>query len=165
MITLKPTQQEDLKHVQSLWNDGEVMQYVGFKNGIGITMDKLKTWLTHIQSNKHTEHFCIHHDQLGFLGETFYALDLKHDIASLDIKLFKKGRGKGVAYYALSHSINTVFDQGLVSKVYVDPSLENLKALKFYDKLGFKAKERPTFLEPGDTYFELDKETWLARES
>ncbi len=161
MITIKSTQLEDLKNVQALWNDGEVMQYVGFKNGLGITIDKLERWLKHIQNNQHTEHFSIYHETLGFLGETFYALDVKHDIASLDIKLFKKGRGQGIAQEALSHSINAVFKHKLVSKVYVDPSLENQNALKLYHKLGFKAKKRPSFLEPGDTYFELDRKTWL----
>ena len=35
-VRLRPTQLEDLKFLQALWNDGEVMRYVGYPQGLGI---------------------------------------------------------------------------------------------------------------------------------
>jgi hypothetical protein len=42
----------------------------------------------------------------------------------------------------------------------VDPNLENKKALSLYERLGIQSKERPNFLEPSDTYFELNISNW-----
>lgn len=160
MINIIPTQKSDLKNIQSLWNDGDVMKYVGFPNGLGITIDQLEKWLDRLNASSYSKHFSIYDDELGYVGETFFSMDIHNDIAALDIKLFKKARGKGIAYQALYFCIDEVFQLGLVSKVYVDPNLENKKALSLYERLGFQSKERPVFLEPSDTYFELSISRW-----
>ena len=48
-ITIKETSLEDLKNVMDLWNDGEVMFYVGFPNGLGVTIEQLERWLANNQ--------------------------------------------------------------------------------------------------------------------
>lgn len=40
-ITVKETGNEDLQNVMELWNNGEVMFYVGFPNGLGTDLDNL----------------------------------------------------------------------------------------------------------------------------
>lgn len=159
-LMIRPTTLEDLKYVQSLWNDGEVMQNVGHPNGLGVTEDKLLQWHEQIQNKETIAHFSIFHAEIGYCGETFYHVDREHDLSSLDIKLVQAARGKGIAHQALGNTLKIIFDQGLCSRAYVDPSLSNTKALKLYDRLGFVAKERPGHLEPGTTYFEITRETF-----
>ncbi|WP_160680442.1 GNAT family protein [Clostridium sp. C8-1-8] len=159
-LTIKETDKSDLKNVMELWNDGEVMYYVGFPQGLNITLDKLEGWLSKLNSSKYTKHYSIYDENIGYCGETYYSIDLDHDLAALDIKLFPKAQGKGIAEYSLSYCINEVFKNNLASKVYVDPNPLNKKAWKLYEKLGFESKLRPDFLDHYETYLETTKDRW-----
>lgn len=159
-IVIKETEKEDLQNVMNLWNDGQVMFFVGFPNGLNTTIEKMEDWLENIKKMEFTKHYSIYEEELGYCGETFYSVDRINDLATLDIKLFPKSRGKGIAIYALSYAINEVFKNNLASRAYVEPSPKNMKALKLYEKLGFVSKKRPEFLEPFETYLEITKEDW-----
>lgn len=87
MIKIKETSKEDLINIMSLWNNGEVMSYVGYPNGFGITLQKLRDWLPWAISKPNRCHYSIYHDEIGYCGETFYHVDEIHRMASLDIKL------------------------------------------------------------------------------
>lgn len=160
-IIIRETTQEDLKDVMALWNNGDVTKYVGFPEGIGVTLEELEEWLKRIKATPHCNHYCIFTDELGYCGETFYAVDKTHDLAALDIKLFNKARGKGIAYGALANTLDHLFVHKLCSKAYVDPNVENIKAWELYKKLGFEVKERPEYLEPSDVYLEISRDVWL----
>ena len=43
-ISINETTKNDLDNILALWNDGEVMKYVGFPNGLGETMENLIRW-------------------------------------------------------------------------------------------------------------------------
>ena len=159
-IIIKETTKEDLENVKELWNNGEVMYYVGFPKGLFITMDKLEKWLERVNQDDLTKHYSIFTDELGYCGETFYHVDTSNDLATLDIKLFPKAQGKGVAKFALNHAINQVFSNKLAKKAYVDPNPDNKKAWKFYTNLGFKELPRPEFLGIGESYLEISVDNW-----
>lgn len=159
-LTIKETSKEDLENILLLWNDGEVMSFVGFQNGLGISMEKLLEWLPWAISKPKRCHYSIYHNEIGFCGETFYNVDQKHGLAALDIKLRPKARGKGIAEYSLKFAIDQAFYQGNAISVYVDPQLDNEKAFKLYEKLGFSDRSRPDFLEEWDTYLELTRDEW-----
>ena len=159
-LVIKKTKSEDLENVMSLWNDGEVMKYVGFPNGIGVTVERLEKWLIQMDQNENANHFSIYHEDLGYCGETFYSIDAEHGLGMLDIKLFPKARGKGIARFSLEYSIDEAFKSSLCNRVYVDPDPENKKAWALYEKIGFKSKERPSFLEPSEVYLECTEEDY-----
>lgn len=157
-IVIKETTEDDLNHIVELWNSGDVMFYVGFPQGLNVTKEKLvKQWLPHININHLRKHYSIYHQELGFCGETYYEVKTNHK-AALDIKLFPKARGLGIATYSLKYAISNAFNLGQAEIVYVDPHIDNQKAVKLYKKLGFKelthpeSKYRETHL-----YFELSK--------
>jgi len=172
-ITISETGESDLENVLALWNDGDVMKYVGFPNGVGETMEGMIRWLSRIEKNKPLiRHYCVYADDKSFCGETFYKIDPDHDyMASLDIKLFSTARGKGIASRALSYTITKAFDNG-AQKVWVDPNPANSKALALYERLGFIAKDMPDYLRETEmsdvdfspVYMEIDKEHWYARQ-
>ena len=159
-IKISETCHSDLHNLMSLWNNGQVMAFVGFPEGLGITEDKLENWLNWAISKPGRCHYCIYHTDLGFCGETFYNVLEKHDVAALDIKLLPISQGKGIAEYSLRFAINQAFRIGKAKKVYVDPHPENKKAWKLYKKLGFINKPRPVFLQEWDTYLELAEADW-----
>lgn len=107
-------------------------------------------------------HYSIYEDDLGYCGETFYNVD-DNGAAALDIKLFPKARGRGIAHRALVFAIDHAFYEGQAKLVYVDPHPDNEKAWQLYGKLGFVSKPRPDFLEEGETYLEIARNQWDKR--
>jgi RimJ/RimL family protein N-acetyltransferase len=145
-----------------LWNNGQVMFYVGFPMGLGVTLERLQQWLTGVNQNIFRRHYSVYAEDIGYCGETFYEIDREHDLAMLDIKLLPKAQGKGIAAYAFSHVISQVFSNNLATKARVDPHPDNKKAWKLYETLGFVSKPRPAFLEKGPTYLEVTRNTFKS---
>jgi RimJ/RimL family protein N-acetyltransferase len=159
-IIIKETSKEDLLNIMSLWNNGEVMSFVGYPQGLGMTLPKLMDWLTWAISKPNRCHYSIYHDETGYCGETFYQVDEIYETAALDIKLLPEAQGRGIAEYALRFAIENAFLQGKAKRVFVDPHPDNSKAWKLYRKLGFSSKTRPEYLQEWDTYLELSREDW-----
>jgi len=159
-ITIKETDQSDLLNVMKLWNDGEVMFYVGFPKGLSVTLERLQKWLNGVNQDVFRRHYSIYAEDVGYCGETYYEIDREHDLAILDIKVVPEAQGKGIAAYAFSYAIDQVFRNNLTTKAYVDPHPDNKKAWKLYAKLGFITKPRPEFLEKGPTYLEVTPDTF-----
>ena len=161
MIKINETERKDLNNIMTLWNNGEVMKYVGFPEGLNITFERLNKWYDYMKLQTNSKHYSIYDEEKGYCGEAFYSYDELHDLASLDIKLFPFAQGGGIGYLGLKHSINELFANTNASRCYVDPHSENIKAWKLYDKLGFECKSRPSHLEPAPTYLELSKDRWM----
>lgn len=162
-VELRQTGEEDLPNVARLWNDGAVMYYVGFPDGLGVTLEHLrKEWLPWVHSKPGRNHWSIYAEGVGYCGETFYDVD-ETGLASMDIKLLPEARGKAIAYYALDYALGQAFTVGGASRAYVAPNPENRPAWALYERLGFRPAERPAHLEPADTYLEMTREEYLAR--
>lgn len=163
MITVKETTIEDIKNVQRLWADGDVMRFVGFPDGLHETDEAMQQWLEGLNAARPTQnHFSIYEDG-KYCGEAGYGLDKEHGSAWLDIKLFGRARGRGIATQAISYAKEEAFRNG-AKVVWVDPNPQNTKAIALYERLGFKQKDMPEYIialgeDPTtNVYFELCKE-------
>ncbi len=162
MIEVKETTAGDLRDVQRLWADGDVMRFVGFPDGLIKTDEEMKKWFRWIESNRPAlNHYSIFENG-KYCGESFYQIDAEQKSAALDIKLFGFARGRGIAAAGLSHAIKEAFRNG-AEIVWVDPNPENTKAIALYKKLGFHQKAFPDYLvdrdeEPRSIYMELRKD-------
>lgn len=166
MIEIRETTIEDIKNVQCLWADGDVMRFVGFPNGLHETDENMQKWFRWIVENRPTlNEYSIFEDG-KYCGETFYEIDKKHNnSASLDIKLFGFARGRGIATKALSHTIEEAFRNG-AETVWVDPNPQNEKAIALYERLGFERRDMPEHIismgeDPTNIYMELCKDLAL----
>ena len=160
MLEIRETTLADLKNIQRLWADGDVMRYVGFPEGLEESDEDLRAWIEHLSAVRpRVNHWSIYEDGV-YCGETNYCIDEKTRTASLDIKLFSFARGRGIATKALRRAIEAAFQNG-AEAVWVDPNRENAKAIALYRRLGFTQKEMPPHViaqgeEPeGYLYFEL----------
>lgn len=162
MIQIKETTIEDIKSIQQLWADGDVMRFVGFPNGLHQTDEEMQRWFCWIESNRPViNHYSIFVDGI-YCGETFYKIDAEHNHrASLDIKLFGFARGRGIATEALSYTVKEAFNHG-AEKAWVAPAPQNKKAIALYERIGFKREPMPEYLaeaeEPASIYMEICKE-------
>ncbi len=147
MIEIKETTSSDLKNVQRLWADGDVMRFVGFPDGLHRTDEGMKEWLDWIDSERPCgNHYSVYEDG-KYCGESFYLIDKDHgNSASVDIKLFAIARGRGIATRALSYAIEEAFGNG-AERVWVDPDPENVKAVALYERLGFVRKDAPQYIK------------------
>ena len=158
-IVIKETVRTDLENIQKLWNNGAVMAFVGFPEGLNISLTQLEQWLIWAIQKPRRCHYSIYHESQGYCGETFYHVDDKNG-AALDIKLMPQAQGRGIASLALKFAINQAFHIGKADYVYVDPHPHNIKAWHLYEKLGFKTKKRPAYLNEGTTYLEIRAKEW-----
>lgn len=161
MVTFRETTRDDLFDVQRLWADGDVMNYVGFPEGLHQTDEQMRSWYGWISASRPgVNHYSVFEDGV-YCGESFYSIDPEHgNSAALDIKLFRFARGRGIASKALSFAMEEAFRQG-AERVWVDPNPENAKAVALYERLGFARKPMPEYLcgdeEPTSIYMELTR--------
>ena len=138
MLFIRETKEKDLDHIMTLWNCPDVMKFVGFPNGLGISKEKMNVWFEKIQTKPNTKHYTIIDREEGYLGETYYSYETTEKPASLDIKLLEKGRGKHIASKAFAFAIDQLFKKTTADLACVDPHVENASAIHLYHKLGFK---------------------------
>jgi RimJ/RimL family protein N-acetyltransferase len=147
MILIKETGEEDLTNILALWNNGDVMKYVGFPNGLEYSYEKILNWYKRNKESKFFDHYSIYTEEYGYCGETGYQIDNNgNKNTGLDIKLKPEVQGKGIAEYALRHIIEYLCREGKTISVWVDPNEDNNKARKLYKKIGFMEKDFPEYL-------------------
>lgn len=160
-ILIRPTEKKDLPLVKALWADGDVMKFVGFPEGLVQTDEEMARWYDWVLKNSPLSmHYSIFEGEV-YCGETWYSIDTVHDnLTSLDIKLFVKARGRGIASKALNFAIEQARLKG-AKKVWVNPVPQNEKAIKLYKRLGFSASKVPEHIlkkEGEDGYIYMEKE-------
>lgn len=168
-VQIAPTTTADLPDLLTLWNNGAVMCYVGFPDGLGETTESIGGWFDWLQEKRATglvEHFTIR-DGHTYCGEAYFSIDMEHDaLGTLDIKLTPGARAKGIGTAGLSKAIDEAFARG-AARVYVDPNPANDKALALYDRLGFQRVDPPPHIavdwsdvDFAPVYMELTPEVW-----
>lgn len=159
-IILRQTSESDLDDLQQLWNDGRVMKWVGFPDGMGYDRGAINEWFVNLEANPARYHFVVIAAGRGFCGETYYAVDLEHQRAGLDIKLVPEAQGQGFAMDALKTLIRHVFaTEAGVDSVWTQPSRANKSARRLYRRCGLRPAQRPAEIKEGESYWALSRET------
>ena len=154
-MRLRETNEDDLDDLVEIWNDGRVMRWVCFPDGLGITREGAADWLAAIRRDAHRHHYVVIAGGIGFCGEAYYRTDVVHGRAELDIKLRPEAQGRGVGTAALSALIDLVFDrEPEIDAVWTEPWPENEKAQALYTRCGLEPRPRPADLPSGPSYWE-----------
>lgn len=70
-ITIRQTGMNDLAQTVALWNDGDVLKFVGFPDGLDYDMQNMERWLSRIETARPKRNRCSIYDRtLGYCGET-----------------------------------------------------------------------------------------------
>ena len=166
MIEIREATTEDVKNVQRLWADGDVMKYVGFPEGLSETEESIGEMILRTAAARPQRNYYAVYEDGVYCGETYYDIDEDTKSASLDIKLFRFARGRGIATKALSFAIAEAFKNG-AETVWVDPDPENAKAIALYERLGFEKKPMPAHViamgEDWEKYVYMEKEMMMDK--
>jgi len=155
-VRLRPTQLRDLEFLQALWNDGEVMHYVGYPRGLGIDEKGMREWFERLERHRGVdrEHWIVEDERGEPIGEAYYKAESEccgyqaEKMAQIDLKLARRFWGRGYATEALQALIRYLFNKDFET-IVVSPDLANKAALKLYQRLGFEPKNRFRLEETG----------------
>lgn len=144
-IQIRPTSREDLPFLQALWNDGNVMRYKGYPDGMHVTDACMERWwsMTPQAQDATTNdlaltppHCTLHLLDGTPIGELSYSLDVQRR-ARIDLKLAAQYWGQGLATEALTLALRELFAITDITKVIVEPVPANTRALQLFQRCGF----------------------------
>ncbi len=147
-VRIRPTQQDDLRFLQSLWNDKQVMQYLGYPDGMQVTEEGMAHWwaITPQAQNAgdnisefSTPHCVITLLDDTLIGEFAYSID-NNKRARIDLKLAVEFWNHGYATDALKLALRELFARNAAEKVVVEPSPDNTSGINLYKRCGFRPK-------------------------
>jgi RimJ/RimL family protein N-acetyltransferase len=153
---------DDLDDLLALWNDGRVMQWVGFWDGLGWGRDDVEAWLERMEGLDDRRHFTLRTPGGDFCGECFYRV--RGHRAELDIKLMVEWQGQGLAQEAFRRLITMVFrSESEVTEIYTEPNKRNEPAQRLYARCGLSPEPRPEELPQAESYWVLRRTDWEPR--
>ncbi len=163
-VVLRPTRADDYGFLKSIWNDGRVMKWVGFPDGVGYTDDSLKRRFENRTKDPNFHHFIVWDKNGDACGEVHYDYVSSKRRAGLDVKIIPEVQGRGYATEALTLVIDSAFNAETdLDEVYTEPIPENEAAQKLYARCGLRPKQRPPDLGQGKSYWSLERNRWLKQ--
>lgn len=96
-----------------------------------------------------------------FLEETHYWGEVPPDLRAVDIWLGEpEDLGKGYGTVMMQLAIERCFREPRVQAILIDPLKSNVRAHRFYQRLGFKPVEERRFGEDDTLVHRLDRRDW-----
>ena len=97
--------------------------------------------------------------------ETHYWGDVAAGLRAIDIWIGKEAYiGRGFEAQMMGLALQMCFGEYGADVVLIDPLVGNTRALRFYERLGFRRIERRRFGTDDCFVYRLDREDWTARQ-
>lgn len=114
----------------------------------------------------------LNHRPIGFVQiidpaaeETQYWGNVSKNLRAIDIWIGEEvDLGKGYGTKMMELAIDLCFEEEGVTSVIIDPLASNVRAIRFYERLGFQYVEQRQFGEDLCCVYQLDKADWMARQ-
>ena len=136
--SLTQARKKDIPHLLAWWNDGKVMAHAGFPNGLNKTYDDV---LKEIKSNTKNKRRLIIRYSSKEIGEMAYS-KVDDGIYEIGIKICDETyQNKHLGPTYLQMLIEYLFEELNANKIILDTDLENKRAQKVYERLGFTNKK------------------------
>lgn len=140
----------DFEFIKNLWLDSEVMKFIGFPRGMELPDDEIGDWLNNKDSAK--VRLIVEEKTSGKqIAETGWQTNIEYPHANgrkssnIDIKISQSHWGQGYGTEILKGLIDYIFNNTDLEVLFVDPNIENIAAIKLYEKIGFKKIGQPVF--------------------
>lgn len=133
-LTIRSAEQKDAIILTMWWNDGKVMEHVGFPEGLNQSIEKTIKQIGYNDNNE--SQLCIIEVDNKRIGETNYKI--KAEVAEIGIKIcVPTYQNKGYGTKILKILIKFLFDNYNIEKIILDTNLKNKRAQHVYEKVGF----------------------------
>jgi RimJ/RimL family protein N-acetyltransferase len=134
-LTYRIATVHDTKLLANWWRDGEIMAHAGFPLGLTIDEEKLKTRLAEQQQSNHIV-YIIELNEIS-IGEL--SVKTNETDAEIGIKICQsKYQNKGLGSKVLRLLMRDLFTQQGITKISLNTMIENTRAQKVYERLGFQ---------------------------
>jgi aminoglycoside 6'-N-acetyltransferase len=95
--------------------------------------------------------------------ETHYWGEIEPDLRAIDVWIGEEtDLGRGYGTQMMSLALERCFADAKVRAVLVDPLTDNIRARRFYERLGFKPAGRRMFGNDDCLVYRLERQTWRA---
>lgn len=95
---------------------------------------------------------------------THYWGEIEPNLRAIDIWLGEPGdRGKGYGELTMTAAVERCFAAPEVTAIIIDPLNSNTRAIKFYQRMGFKPTHRQTFGDDDCLVHKLTRAQWRTR--
>jgi len=96
--------------------------------------------------------------------ESRYWGECAEDLCAIDIWIGSAAdRGRGIGAEAMRLALDRCFSSARVAAVLVDPLATNVRAMSFYERLGFNSLGPRRFGDDDCIVYEMSRAAWLAR--
>ena len=106
-------------------------------NFLSKTIDDCVNFINMSQTDKHNWNVAIVDEDDNYMG-TVSLKNIKEDAAEFGITVRSCAMGKGYSIWAMKEAIRVGFEEKNIDKIYWCVSPDNKRAVRFYDKNGFK---------------------------
>ncbi len=137
-IIIRTSQQEDATVLCKWWNDGSIMAHAGFPKGLSLTVHEVEALIA--KNDESTQILMILMDDMP-VGEMSYRL-LNSHCAEIGIKLCESTyQNKGYGTLCIEMLLMYIFETIKANSVVLDTHINNTRAQKVYEKIGFQKVE------------------------
>lgn len=134
---LRKLQKKDADLMLEWMNDPDINQFFSFA-GKQTTKVSVLEFIAEAQDFSEDRHYAVQDEFGEYLGTiSLKNIDVKNKNAEYAICLRKKCIGTGVAKDATLELLKIAFEELALEKVYLNVFADNIRAIKFYKKIGF----------------------------
>lgn len=137
-IELRKLKKKDAPLMLEWMQDKEINSCFRF-NAQSMTIEKVYSFIEKAQDISMDMHLAIINEEDEYLGTiSLKEIDLINHIAEYAISMRKCAIGNGIARIATEKLLDKAFNEIRLNKVYLNVLSDNIRAIKFYEKLGFR---------------------------
>ena len=137
-MKLRPLNINDAELMLEWMHDHELVKDL-HRNFEKLTIDDCKVFIKKANETIEDKHYAVAEDDETYVGTvSLKNIDKRLKCAELGIVMRRSSHGKGAAQYAVNEIIRIASEDFEINKVYWCVSVNNDRALRFYDKMGFE---------------------------
>lgn len=151
-MVLKKLQANDMRIVKAYFGDAHTLAY-----------DDLNSDFFEFNDRKDNIYYLIMNDENEYIGCTrLNRLDRTYQTAEFEIYVKDSGRTRGYAWFGMLETLNIVFNELNLEKVYWKVKKSNKQAIRFFKKHGFNTLDQDIPKDILEKYSSIDGFIWFA---
>lgn len=151
-MVLKKLQAKDMRIVKAYFDNARTLVY-----------DDLNSDFFEFNDRKDNIYYLIMNDENEYIGCTrLNRLDRTYQTAEFEIYVKDSGRTRGYAWFGMLETLNIVFNELNLEKVYWKVKKSNKQAIRFFKKHGFNTLDQDIPKDILEKYSSIDGFIWFA---